>query len=93
LFIAAPAERIFAALVHATEWPEFYANAKNIVIEGDASELTLGTLFHWTTFGVRVHTIIEELVPNRRLAWSGRALGSRALRRSLRIARSRKAHR
>jgi uncharacterized protein YndB with AHSA1/START domain len=78
LFIAAPAERIFAALVRATQWPEFYGNAKNIVIEGDASELTLGTLFHWTTFGVRVHTTIEELVPNRRLAWSGRALGSTA---------------
>ena len=78
LFIAAPAERIFSALVRATEWPTFYANAKKIVLDGGARELTLGTLFHWTTFGVRVHTTVEELVPNRRLSWSGRALGSTA---------------
>src|SRR5262249_1469255 len=78
LFIAAPAERIFAALVRATEWPTFYGNAKDVVIEGGADGLTLGTLFHWTTFGVRVHTTVEELLPNRRLAWSGRGLGSSA---------------
>jgi uncharacterized protein YndB with AHSA1/START domain len=78
LIIAAPAERIFAALVRATEWPAFYGNAKNVVIEGNATELTLGAQFHWTTFGVRVHTTIEELVPNRRLGWSGHALGSTA---------------
>jgi hypothetical protein len=78
LFIAASAERIFAALVRATEWPEFYDNAKDVQIDGPSPELSLGTLFHWTTFGVRAHTTIEELVPNRRLAWSGRALGSTA---------------
>jgi hypothetical protein len=44
LFIAAPAERVFAALVRPSAWPEFYANAKNIVV--DANELALGTLFH-----------------------------------------------
>jgi hypothetical protein len=74
LFIAAPAERIFAALVRAAEWPGFYDNAKKIVVDGDRPELSLGTRFHWTTFGVRVHTTVEELVANRRLAWSGRGL-------------------
>jgi hypothetical protein len=77
LFIAAPPARIFAALLHPMQWPTFYANAKNIEVEG-GPELTLGTLFHWTTFGVRVHTTVVEFVPNRRLAWSGRALGSTA---------------
>jgi hypothetical protein len=78
LLIAAPAERIFAALVRAKRWPSFYGNAKNIEIDGGAEELTLGTTFHWTTFGVRVHTTIAERVPDRRLAWSGRGLGSTA---------------
>ncbi len=77
LFIAAPAARVFAALIRPIMWPTFYANAKNIEVEG-GPELALGTLFHWTTFGVRVHTTIVELVPSRRLAWSGRALGSTA---------------
>ena len=56
LFVAAPAEEIFAVLVRASEWPTFYANAKDIEIDGPAHELSQGTLFHWTTFGVRVHT-------------------------------------
>jgi hypothetical protein len=78
LFIAAPAERIMSALLRARDWPSHYANAKDIEIDGGAEELALGTTFHWTTFGVRVHTTIEEFVPNRRLAWSGHGLGSTA---------------
>jgi hypothetical protein len=78
LFIAASAERIWAPLVRAARWPDFYANAKNIEIEGGSPDLAPGTKFHWTTFGVRVHTVIDEFVPGRRLAWSGRALGSTA---------------
>jgi hypothetical protein len=78
LFIPAPADRIFAALLRPGEWPSFYGNAKDVEIEGGAAELALGTKFHWTTFGVRVHTTIEELVVDRRLAWSGHALGSTA---------------
>jgi hypothetical protein len=78
LFIASPAERIFAALIRAADWPSYYGNAKDIEIEGGGPDLALGTKFHWTTFGVRVHTTIEEFVLNRRLAWSGHGLGSTA---------------
>jgi hypothetical protein len=78
LFIAAPAERIWALLVRAARWPDFYGNAKDIDIEGGSPDLALGTKFHWTTFGVRVHTVIDEFVPLRRLSWSGHALGSTA---------------
>lgn len=78
LTIAAPPERIWAWLVRAGRWPEWYANARNVQIDGGANDLALGTMFHWTTFGVRVHTVIREFVPNQRLAWSGKGLGSSA---------------
>jgi hypothetical protein len=78
LLIAAPAPRIFSALLRARDWHLHYGNAKDVEIDGGGMELALGTTFHWTTFGVRVHTTIEELVPDRRLAWSGRGLGSTA---------------
>lgn len=78
LFIAAPAPRIFAMLLRAKEWPSFYANAKKVEIDGGSDVLAPATTFHWTTFGVRVHTTIEELVPDRRLAWSGRGTGGTA---------------
>lgn len=78
LVIPAAPERLFAWLLAAPRWPEWYANAKDVRIAGDAPLLTLGAEFTWVTFGVPVHTRIEELVPARRLAWSGRGLGSTA---------------
>jgi len=76
LWIAAPPERIWPWLVDAARWPAYYGNAKNIVLDDGAVELALGTRFHWTTFGVRVHTVVEELQRHRRLSWSGKGLGS-----------------
>jgi hypothetical protein len=69
--IDAPPEQIWAWLIRAQRWPEWYGNAKDIDIEGGSQDLALGTMFHWTTSGVRVHTRIDEFVPNRRLSWSG----------------------
>ena len=46
-------------------------------IEG-GGPLALGTTFHWNTFGVRVHTVVEEFEPPHRLAWSGKAFGTSA---------------
>lgn len=78
LTIAAPPERIWAWLLRAPRWPEWYANARNVDIDGGSQDLALGSKFHWTTFGVRVHTVIEEFVPHHRLAWGGKGLGSSA---------------
>ncbi|HVU02954.1 MAG TPA: SRPBCC domain-containing protein [Polyangiaceae bacterium] len=78
LAIAAPPERIWAWLVRPGRWPEFYANARNVEIDGGAPDLAFGSRFHWTTFGVRVHTVVQEFVPHHRFAWSGKGLGSSA---------------
>jgi hypothetical protein len=78
LFIAAPAGRIWAPLIRAARWPDFYAGAKDVQIEGGSEDLALGTTFRWKTLGVRVTTVIEEFVPGLRLGWSGRVMGSTA---------------
>ena len=39
------------------------------------SELRLGTMFTWRTFGVKLKSTVQEFVPNERLAWSARGLG------------------
>ena len=75
LAITAPIEVVWRHLIRATEWPACYGNAKNIVIDG-AAELGPGVLFHWTTFGLRVHTTVREFEPERRLAWFGSGYGS-----------------
>jgi len=77
LFVPASPEHVWQRLIDAKDWPNWYANAGNVEIEG-ADRLAPGKLFHWTTCGVRVHTVVEEFVPNHRLSWSGKGLGSSA---------------
>ena len=64
-------DRVWAWLVRAALWPEWYRGCRNIDIEGGGPDLAPGTRFHWTTLGVRVHTRIDEWIPGERLAWSG----------------------
>jgi len=77
LMIAAPAERVWAWLIVPKRWPEFYANATRIEVEG-GDRLAPGTLFHWNTLGLRVHTTVQQFVPNQRLSWAGHGMGAAA---------------
>ncbi|GAB4202046.1 MAG: SRPBCC domain-containing protein [Roseiflexaceae bacterium] len=77
LRIAAAPEAVWAWLVRAASWPQWYANCRRLVFEdGPGPDLRLGTRFSWTTFGARVHTTVEEYVPAQRLAWRGQGLGA-----------------
>ncbi|HEX2691081.1 MAG TPA: SRPBCC family protein [Kofleriaceae bacterium] len=67
----------WARLVRATRWHEDYDNCKRLVIHGGGDQLAPGTRFTWTTFGVRVTTVIDNFEPERYLSWTGRGLGAR----------------
>jgi len=73
--IPASSDVVWAWLVRAELWPTWYANSKHVVIEGGGPDLRSGSRFHWTTFGVRLDSKVEEFVPKERLAWSARATG------------------
>lgn len=75
LLISAPTARVWAWLVHAKRWPEFYGNAKRVEIDG-GDTLAANVTFHWTTFNLRVTTTVKECEPERRLAWFGSGYGS-----------------
>lgn len=62
-------------LVEASAWPAWYSNAHDVTLASAQSELTAGSNFTWTTFGIVVHSEVREFVPGRRLAWFGRAPG------------------
>lgn len=73
----APIDKVWACLIRAARWPAWYSNCKKLAFEpGEGPDLSAGMLFHWTTFGVRVHTTVTELVPGERLSWRGVAPGS-----------------
>lgn len=75
LEMPSPPEVVWAWLIRAELWPTWYANSKRVVIEGGGPDLRSGSRFQWTTFGVRLHSKVEEFVPSERLAWTARATG------------------
>ena len=75
LEIPAPAEVIWAWLIHASLWPEWYPTVRRIVIEGASDDLGPGTKFSWRIFEVNMSCKVEEFVPNERLAWSAHLEG------------------
>jgi uncharacterized protein YndB with AHSA1/START domain len=77
--VAAPAADVFAWLVHAERWPDWYAQCGSVrIVAGPSPALAVGTRFRWTVLGVPVETIVVECEPPHRLAWSGTGLGAAA---------------
>ena len=75
LLIQATPERIWAWLVRATLWPDWYENARDVAIEGGASDLSPGARFHWKTFGLAIASVVGEFVPHQRIGWTGVGTG------------------
>ena len=73
--IAAPAERVCAWLIRAPLWPSWYVNSANVRLLDRISDLALGAVFRWKTFGVSIESVVQEWVPNERIAWTGKAFG------------------
>lgn len=76
LEINSPAERVWAWLVRAELWPDWYPNASKVRIADNAGpDLGLGREFHWRTFGVGIRSCVKEFEPCRRIAWDGHSFG------------------
>jgi len=71
--IDAPPERVWATLVAAARWHDWFPNATRVRIEGDADALTAGARFRWSQTGVPLVSEVREFVPLRRLGWSARS--------------------
>lgn len=77
--IPAPAADIFAWLIQAERWPEWYSQCGSVrIISGPGPALSVGTHFRWTVLGFPVTTTVEECESPLRLAWSGTGLGAAA---------------
>ncbi len=79
LAVPARPEVVWAWLVRAAHWPEWYPNSHKVCIEdGSRKDLAPGANFRWKTFGVSLRSRVEEFVPCERLAWDARAPGVEA---------------
>ncbi len=66
--IQAPPEVVWAILIDASNWPEWYVGAKNVVVQG-GGKLQPNAVFEWETMDLQFSSEIKEFVPNERLSW------------------------
>ncbi len=76
LAIAAPADAVWAWLMRAERWPEWYPNCSGVRVDGvSAPDLAPAARFRWSTFGVRLTTTVEEFEAGERIAWRAVSVG------------------
>lgn len=71
---ATPAQ-VFALLADVEAWPTWQPDVTRVRTSGT---LAVGTEFRWHS-GVRVTSRVTHLRPGRAIAWTGRAVGTRAI--------------
>lgn len=79
LRIDARPEVVWAWLVRAQRWSEYYFNCRGLKFVGgrpEHGELRPDVRFTWWTFGVPVDCTVTEFQANRRLAWRGGGAGA-----------------
>ncbi len=74
-----PPETVWAWLIRAQLWPTWYPNSADVIfLSGNPPDLSLGTQFHWRTFGVTIESTVKEFEPFERLAWDAHGSGLEA---------------
>jgi hypothetical protein len=74
--IHASCKDVWARIVDATRWPQWYANSKDVEIAGGGKALAPDSVFRWTTFGLPLESQLNEFVPYSRIGWFGYAPGT-----------------
>ncbi|GLQ50042.1 SRPBCC family protein [Dyella flava] len=69
-WIDAPPEIVWANLIEAVQWPNWYSNSADVHIDADQQKLTKGATFHWKTFGFPVTSTVDVFEPNREIGWN-----------------------
>lgn len=75
ILIDAPPGLVWAWLIEATRWPEWYPNARDVRLPDGRTRLYPGAVFDWRTFGFPVHSTVREFVPEERIGWDGHGIG------------------
>jgi uncharacterized protein YndB with AHSA1/START domain len=76
VFVAAPPEDVWAVLADVDSWPAWNSDVSRARLEGP---LAVGSVFRWRSGSVNLVSTFGEVEPGRRLGWTGRAVGTRAV--------------
>ncbi len=64
------AQVLWAKLIRAQKWPEWYPNSRDVQMKDGSSELKMGSEFTWTTFGLEVRSKVLIYEPFENLGWN-----------------------
>ncbi|MBW4468960.1 MAG: SRPBCC family protein [Stenomitos rutilans HA7619-LM2] len=76
LFIHASSEKIWQLLADINHWPTWHPAIAEAKLEG---LLQSGSTFRWKSGGTAIQSTLQEVQPQHRLSWTGKALGTRAI--------------
>ena len=74
--IGAPIEVVWRILSDLPRWPEWNKGVSRISVDGPVK---IGAEFHWGSGGMKIASRLEEMAPPRRIAWTGKMIGVRAV--------------
>ena len=74
--IEAPPEQVWEVLTGFNDWPSWNPEVKSLAMQGPVSE---GTEFRWKAGPGTIRSTIQEVQAPRRIAWTGRTMGIRAI--------------
>lgn len=77
LDIDAPRERVWEVLADIRGWPDWNPSVTRVIL---LDEFAPQSEFHWRFDGVGIVSVLQEVDAPKRLLWSGRSPGIRAIR-------------
>lgn len=71
--INAKAEVVWAILMNALQWPNWYEGAKNVsFLTQKDTIINANSIFKWETMGLKFESTIQQFEPNKLLAWESK---------------------
>jgi uncharacterized protein YndB with AHSA1/START domain len=74
--IAVPVDLVWNVQADFEGWPRWNPGVKRVSLKGPVAP---GTTFEWNAGGMNITSELEEVDPPRRIGWTGRAFGLRAV--------------
>ncbi len=74
--IDASAGTVWRVLSEIGRWPEWNSSISRMRLDGPVE---VGTSFYWSSGATKIASRLEEIEPPRRIAWSGKTMGIRAV--------------
>ena len=74
--VRAPLDVLWSVQTNFTEWSRWNPDVEYVDIEGP---LAPGTKFRWKAGGAAITSELQEVEPKRRIVWTGKILGIRAI--------------